>query len=77
MKNRVEISEPLAGEVAEAKLYPNGRVYRIAGHFTDDQRVPPAAIVGAWQVDADGEIVGNFIRNPNYDSSLWPSPKPE
>ena len=77
MKSGIEIFEPDAGELAEAKLYPNGRVYRIAGQFTDDQRVPPEAIVGAWKVDANGEIVGNFIRNPNYDCSLWPSPKPD
>ena len=65
-------SEPYPGEIAEAKGFPNAHVFRIAGKFRDDERVPPEAIVGAWKVDAQGNIIGNFIRNPNYDPKRWP-----
>lgn len=65
---------PHPEEVAEARNYPNGRVYRIAGDFGPSEGVPPQAIVGAWKVDANGCIVGDFIQNPNYDPERWPSP---
>jgi hypothetical protein len=65
--------EPLPGEHAEALNYPNGRVYRIAGQFNPDERVPPEAIVGAWKVDDTGRITGEFIANPNYDPDRHPA----
>jgi len=65
--------KPLQGEVEQAKLTPGGWVYRIAGVFSEAEAVPPEAIVGAWQVDDVGSIVGDFKVNPNYDSSKWPS----
>jgi hypothetical protein len=46
MKN--EISVPYPGEIDEAKRIPNGWVYRIAGRFGPNDRVPPEAIVGKW-----------------------------
>jgi hypothetical protein len=58
-------TEPLPGEIEEAKLNPNGWVYRISGSF-GDKAVPPEAIVGAWQVDSKGEIVGAFHVNPGF-----------
>lgn len=57
---------PLPGEHAEAKNHPNGRVYRINGDYGPDDAVRPEAIVGAWKVDADGMIEGDFIPNPNF-----------
>lgn len=66
--------KPYSEEVVEARHHPNGRVYRIAGDFAPSDRVPPEAIVGAWKVDAKGEITGDFINNPNYDPERWPSP---
>lgn len=65
--------KPYPGEIAEARRYPNGRVYRIAGDFGPDDAVPPEAIVGAWRVNERGAIVGSFIDNPNYDPKRWPS----
>ena len=50
----------------EAKQNPGGWVYKIAGDFGPEDAVPPEAIVGAWQVDDDGNITGEFIPNPNY-----------
>ena len=67
---------PLPGELGEAKRNPNGWVYRIAGHFRPDERVPPQAIIGAWKVDGAGNIVGSFIKNQNYDPVLWPATTP-
>ena len=64
---------PFPGEIEEAMSHPNGWVYRIAGRFAKSESVPREAIVGAWQVDAKGRIVGNFIRNENYDPRLWPA----
>lgn len=62
---------PFRGEIEEAKRTPGGWVYRIAGPFGPKDRVPPEAIVGAWKVDADGKIVGGFVRNKNYDPNRW------
>ncbi len=64
---------PLPGEIEEAKLYPNGCVCRIAGNFAPDERVPREAIIGAWNVDAHGQIVGDFVKNSNYDPKRWPA----
>ncbi len=64
---------PFAGEIEEAKRTPNGWVYRIAGRFGPSDRVPPEAIIGAWKVDQEGNIVGEFVRNNNYDPERWPA----
>ena len=70
---------PFPGEIAEAKRTPErtpgGWVYRIAGKFGPQDRVPPEAIVGAWKVDADGNRSGDFINNKNYDPKRWPRPQ--
>jgi hypothetical protein len=63
---------PFPGEIEEAKRTPGGWVYRIAGKFGPKDRVPPEAIVGAWKVDADGNISGDFINNKKYDPKRWP-----
>jgi hypothetical protein len=70
-----ETIAPHPGEIEEAKRIPNGWVYRIAGNFKDNERVPPEAIVGAWKVDAGGKISGAFIKNDRYDPVRWPSSK--
>ena len=55
--------------VAEAKRQPGGWVYEIAGKYGPDDPVPPTAIRGAWKVDKDGEIIDDFLPNPNYRPS--------
>lgn len=65
--------QPLPGEIREARKHPNNWVYRIAGSFGPNDGVPPEAIVGAWKVDANGEIEGKFRRNEKYDPVKWPS----
>ncbi|MDE1882820.1 MAG: hypothetical protein KGH70_02465 [Rhodospirillales bacterium] len=56
--------------VEEARRTPNGWVYKIDGHFKADEPVPPEAIMGAWKVNATGEIEGEFIPNGNYKPKL-------
>jgi hypothetical protein len=52
--------------IAEARNHPDGWVYAIDGEYGPNDAVPPERIKGAWKVDAKGEIVGEFIANPNY-----------
>jgi hypothetical protein len=69
----VEVQEPRPSEaeIAAASTQPNGLVYRITGPFGPRDSVPPQAIVGAWRVNARGEITGEFERNRRYDPGLW------
>ena len=54
-------------EVIEAaRMSPNGWVYKIEGAFASDEHVPPEAIVGAWKVDGQGNLTGDFMNNPKY-----------
>lgn len=62
--------KPYPGEIEEAKKHPNGWVYRIKGSFSHEDAVPKEAIVGAWKVDSEGRIVGDFNPNPNHVSSF-------
>jgi len=65
------IQSPLSEElIAEARNHPDGWVYVIEGNFGPDDAVPPHKIKGAWKVDAKGEIVGDFISNPNYREGM-------
>ncbi len=52
----------------EAKRFPGGWVYEIEDDFGPDDDVPPMAIRGACKVDDGGEIVGDFLPNPNFVS---------
>ncbi|MGD1053217.1 MAG: hypothetical protein ABR950_05240 [Candidatus Dormibacteria bacterium] len=57
-----------AAQRAEAARLGGGWVYEIDGAQVDDPdgRVPASAITGAWQIGADGEVIGAFKPNPNY-----------
>ena len=52
--------------IAEAKRNPNGWVYVLDNEYDGKDIVPPEFIKGAWKVDEDGIIEGNFIPNPKY-----------
>jgi hypothetical protein len=52
--------------VQAARKNPNGWVYKIEGSFGPDEYVPPEAVVGAWKVDGNGNLTGEFVNNPNY-----------
>jgi hypothetical protein len=68
-----QVPRPSNTEIASAKAHPGGLLYRVAGPFGPRDPVPPEAIVGAWRVNAHGEIVGDFERNRRYDPALWSS----
>jgi hypothetical protein len=72
-----ETLKPFLAEIDEARRNPNGWVYRIAGNFGPNDRVPKEAIVGAWKVNTDGKIVGDFVKNGNYDANRWPAKEAE
>jgi hypothetical protein len=57
---------PDAAAIAEAKRNPNGWVYAMDGIADPNGAVPPERIRGAWKVNANGEIEGEFMPNPNY-----------
>ena len=58
--------KPTQGEKNEAKKYPNGWVYRIDGNFSDEDAIPPEAIIGAWEVDKNGNLTGKWKANKNF-----------
>jgi hypothetical protein len=58
--------KPSPEEIREAKKIPGGWVYVFDAPYDPSKYVPPHAIRGAWKVDNDGNIVGEFIPNPNY-----------
>ena len=66
------MTAPFPAEIEQARSNPGGWVYRIAGAFSPTEAIPPEAIVGAWKVDDEGSIVGDFIANGTYDASRWP-----
>lgn len=68
-----EVIVPFTEERAAAKQQPGGWLYRIAGNFSPTEHVPPEAVFGAWKIDDEGEIVGEFISNPNYDPARFPA----
>jgi hypothetical protein len=70
------VVKPFPGEHETARRTPNGYVYRIAGDYGSDDAIPPTAIVGAWRVDARGEIVGEFMPNPNFRPEVAPAGDP-
>lgn len=52
--------------IKEAKNNPNGWVYVLDKEFKGKEEVPPEFIQGAWKTNEKGEIVGEFMPNPNY-----------
>jgi hypothetical protein len=58
---------PNAAEVELAKKWPDSEVYRIRGQFGSEEEAPCEAIIGAWKVNGEGKIIGDFISNPNFD----------
>ncbi|MES1200709.1 MAG: hypothetical protein ABUS57_04590 [Pseudomonadota bacterium] len=64
---------PSQGAIAEAAKNPGGWVYEIGGGLDPNGAIPREAIRGAWQVDDNGTIVGEFKPNPNYDEAKFPA----
>ncbi len=68
VRNSTDLNTPHEGELREAKRNPNGWIYRINGNYLPNEDVPATAIIGAWKVDINGNIIGNFIPNPNFEN---------
>ena len=70
LRDALAMDNPIPNEQArrEAKNTPGGWVYAIDRNYGADPSngVPAEAIKGAWKVDENGEITGEFIPNPNY-----------
>jgi hypothetical protein len=69
-EGRVAVNAPRdlpSALVAEAKTRPGGWVYKIVGDYGPDDAVPPTAVRGAWKVDDEGQIVGDFLPNPVFE----------
>jgi hypothetical protein len=58
--------EPSEQAIQAARSSPNGWVYQIDTSYPSSLKTPPEAILGAWKVNFNGDIIGNFIPNPNY-----------
>lgn len=58
--------EPPPEAIEAARKNPGGWVYKIEGTFGPDEHVPPDAVVGAWKVDDQGNLTGEFVSNPKY-----------
>lgn len=67
----VQKKQPSDAAVQAAKQNPGGWVYQVDEEYATNQAVPPEAIRGAWQVDLTGNIVGEFIPNPNYKPKFF------
>lgn len=60
--------QPTPEMIAEARANPNSWLYKIAGDFGPNDAVPPECIVGAYRVDENGELTGEFQANPRYQN---------
>jgi len=58
-----------AAQREAARQRPETWLYVIDPAFDPDGDVPPHGVVGAWWVDASGEIGAEFRHNPNYRPS--------
>jgi hypothetical protein len=63
---------PSQQEMMDARFRPGGYVMRIHRSLDPGGDIPREAVLGAWQVDGRGRIVGDFIVNPDYDPVRWP-----
>ena len=64
---KAKTRQPSKGAKDEAKKNRGGWVYEIRGDYQPADDVPPQAIIGAWKVDDNGVIVGDFMPNPNFE----------
>ncbi len=62
-----EITEDV---IRAARENANGWVYKIEGSFSPTEYIPPEAVVGAWKVNENGNLTGEFIPNQKYKPGL-------
>ncbi len=66
---------PTADILAEAKRYPNGWVYVLDGTFGPNEAVPLRSIIGAWEVNSNGDLTGTYWANPEHRPRNGDAPK--
>jgi hypothetical protein len=79
MSQPAQSAPPISAEMREhAKQNPGSWLY-IAdpGYATSGEEVPPEGIVGAYRIDADGEIDEDFQFNDRYQPSEMATDRPE
>jgi hypothetical protein len=59
-------TQPDSAAVEAAKQNASGWVYKIDFQYPSQDQVPHEAIVGAWKVNAQGVIEGEFVPNASY-----------
>jgi len=71
-KSKVSPGHSVPDEIAraEARRNPNGWVYVMDGIADPKGACSPERIRGAWKVNAEGDIVDDFVPNPNYKPLL-------
>ncbi len=67
--DKIKSQSPTESMIKEASNNPDGWVYAIHGNYSDNDAVPPHAIVGAWSVNESGLLTNEFKENPNFDPS--------
>jgi len=65
---RYEMREPPNDPklVQAAAAQPGGWVYEIDWDYPENQRTPPEAICGGWEISPDGKFTGKYAVNPRY-----------
>jgi hypothetical protein len=61
---RTPPQDPALAAAASGK--PGGWVYEVDRPYPPEQQVPPEAIRGSWEVNADGKLTGKYARNRRY-----------
>ncbi len=65
IQTREPSSNPTLVEAATTAK-PGSWVYEIDWSYPDDQRTPPEAIVGGWEVGDGGKLTGKYVSNSRY-----------
>ncbi len=63
-----ELREPPSDPklIQAAAIHPGEWIYDIDWDYPENQRTPPEAIRGGWEVGPDGRFTGRFASNPRY-----------
>jgi SseB protein N-terminal domain len=69
VEERLAVPPVTAAQREAARQRPESWLYVIDPTFDPDGDVPPHGVVGAWWVDAAGEIAGDFRHNADYRPS--------
>jgi hypothetical protein len=60
---------PPESVIERARTRPGTWIYEIVGEYSEDDAIPPEAIKGAWKVDEDGRLTGDYLPNENFGTT--------